>query len=83
LSRSYSLLEIEPQDSLVEVLDAMRRICTIMTDLNQDLWRYVSDGYLVQRPKAGEVGSSTMPHKVNPIELREFRRQFGHGHRIV
>jgi adenylosuccinate lyase len=54
---------------MAEVLDAVRRICTILTDLNQDLRRYVSDGYLVQRPKAGEVGSSTMPHKVNPIDF--------------
>ena len=69
--------QIEPQDSLVEVLDAMRRICTILTDLNQDLWRYVSDGFLVQRPKAGEVGSSTMPHKVNPIDFENSEGNLG------
>ena len=69
--------QVEPQDSMAEVLDAMRRICTILTDLNQDLWRYVSDGYLVQRPKEGEVGSSTMPHKVNPIDFENSEGNLG------
>lgn len=69
--------QIEPNDSLAEICDAMRRICTILTDMDQDLWRYVSDGYLVQRPKAGEVGSSTMPHKVNPIDFENSEGNLG------
>jgi len=69
--------QIEPADSLAEVCDALRRICTILIDLDQDLWRYVSDGFLVQRPKAGEVGSSTMPHKVNPIDFENSEGNLG------
>jgi adenylosuccinate lyase len=69
--------QIEPQDTIAEVCDALKRICTILIDLDQDLWRYVSDGFLVQRPKAGEVGSSTMPHKVNPIDFENAEGNFG------
>jgi adenylosuccinate lyase len=69
--------QIEPADSLAEVSDALRRICTILIDLDQDLWRYVSDGFLVQRPKDGEVGSSTMPHKVNPIDFENSEGNLG------
>jgi adenylosuccinate lyase len=61
--------QIEPHDTLVELFDALRRINTILVDLCQDIWRYISDGYIVQRAIAGEVGSSTMPHKVNPIDF--------------
>ena len=59
--------QIEPHDSYVELLDYLRRFNTILIDLNQDMWRYISDDWVVQKPKAGEVGSSTMPHKINPI----------------
>ncbi|HZG68294.1 MAG TPA: adenylosuccinate lyase [Herpetosiphonaceae bacterium] len=59
--------QIEPHDTLAELLDAVRRANTILLDLDQDLWRYISDGYFVQSVDAREVGSSTMPHKVNPI----------------
>jgi adenylosuccinate lyase len=61
--------QIEPHDTLVELCDVLRRINTIMLDLDMDMWRYISDGYFVQRPDANEVGSSTMPHKVNPINF--------------
>ncbi|GIV97107.1 MAG: adenylosuccinate lyase [Herpetosiphonaceae bacterium] len=61
--------QIEPHDTLIELLDALRRINTLLIDLCQDIWRYISDGYLVQRTVAREVGSSTMPHKVNPIDF--------------
>ncbi len=61
--------QIEPHDTLVELCDALRRINTIILDLDLDLWRYISDGYFMQRAVAGEVGSSTMPHKVNPIDF--------------
>lgn len=61
--------QIEPHDSLVEMCDALRRVNTILLDLDLDMWRYISDGYFVQRLAAHEVGSSTMPHKVNPINF--------------
>jgi adenylosuccinate lyase len=59
--------QIEPHDWIAEYCDALARSNTILIDLCRDLWSYVSIGYFVQRPVAGEVGSSTMPHKVNPI----------------
>lgn len=61
--------QIEPHDSLVEMCDALRRVNTILLDLDMDMWRYISDGYFVQRLAPNEVGSSTMPHKVNPINF--------------
>jgi len=59
--------QIEPHDWIAEYCDALARANTILIDLCRDLWSYISIGYFVQRPVAGEVGSSTMPHKVNPI----------------
>jgi adenylosuccinate lyase len=61
--------QIEPHDTLAELCDALRRVNTILLDLDGDMWRYISDGYLGQRSSANEVGSSTMPHKVNPIDF--------------
>ncbi len=61
--------QIEPHDSLAELGDALRRTNTILVDLAQDIWRYISDGLFGQSSVAGEVGSSTMPHKVNPIDF--------------
>ncbi|WP_043097254.1 adenylosuccinate lyase [Kallotenue papyrolyticum] len=61
--------QIEPHDTLAELCDALRRINTILLDLDMDLWRYISDGWFRQRATPGEVGSSTMPHKVNPIDF--------------
>ncbi len=61
--------QIEPHDTLAALCDALKRLNTVLTDLCQDCWRYISDGYLVQAAKEGEVGSSTMPHKVNPIDF--------------
>ncbi|WP_298816037.1 adenylosuccinate lyase [Chloroflexus sp.] len=61
--------QIEPHDTLAALCDALKRVGTILTDLSQDCWRYISDGYLVQAARAGDVGSSTMPHKVNPIDF--------------
>ena len=61
--------QIEPHDALAELLDAFARANTILVDLNRDIWGYISLGYFTQRVKAGEVGSSTMPHKVNPIDF--------------
>ncbi len=61
--------QIEPHDTIAALCDALKRVGAILTDLSQDCWRYISDGYLVQAARAGEVGSSTMPHKVNPIDF--------------
>jgi adenylosuccinate lyase len=61
--------QIEPHDAVAELCDALRRANTILLDLDQDMWRYISDGYFVQAAIANEVGSSTMPHKVNPIDF--------------
>jgi len=58
--------QIEPYDSFVEAFDCLRRINTILIGFNQDMWRYISDGWVGQTPKEGEIGSSTMPHKINP-----------------
>lgn len=69
--------QIEPHDSLAALCDALKRANTILIDLCQDFWRYISDGYLGQASKAGEVGSSTMPHKVNPIDFENAEGNFG------
>ncbi|HEU5085968.1 MAG TPA: adenylosuccinate lyase [Roseiflexaceae bacterium] len=69
--------QIEPHDTLAELCDGIKRANTILIDLSQDMWRYISDGYLVQAPRAGEVGSSTMPHKVNPIDFENAEGNFG------
>ncbi len=61
--------QIEPHDTLAMLCDALKRLGAILTDLSQDCWRYISDGYLMQAARPGEVGSSTMPHKVNPIDF--------------
>ena len=61
--------QIEPHDSLAEFFDAVAQTNTVLLDLDRDLWGYVSLGYFRQRVKEGEVGSSTMPHKVNPIDF--------------
>ncbi|WP_042688203.1 adenylosuccinate lyase, partial [Candidatus Glomeribacter gigasporarum] len=61
--------QIEPHDAMAELFDALARVNTILIDLNRDLWGYISLGYFRQKMAAGEVGSSTMPHKVNPIDF--------------
>lgn len=69
--------QIEPHDTYAELFDMIRRANTILIDLNQDMWRYISDGYITQKTKAGEVGSSTMPHKVNPIDFENSEGNLG------
>jgi len=69
--------QIEPHDGIAEVCDAQRRIDTIAIDLCRDVWGYISLGYFKQAVKAGEVGSSTMPHKVNPIDFENAEGNFG------
>ncbi len=69
--------QIEPHDTLAALCDALKRLNTILIDLCQDMWRYISDEYLVQQAQAGEVGSSTMPHKVNPIDFENGEGNLG------
>ncbi len=70
-------IQIEPHDMMAELFDAIARINTILIDINRDLWQYISIGYFKQRPKAGEIGSSTMPHKINPIDFENAEGNLG------
>jgi adenylosuccinate lyase len=70
-------IQIEPHDSFAEQFDAIARANTVLLDLDRDLWGYVSLGYFRQKTKAGEVGSSTMPHKVNPIDFENSEGNLG------
>ena len=69
--------QIEPHDGIAELCDVQRRINIIAIDLCRDVWGYISQGYFKQSVKAGEVGSSTMPHKVNPIDFENAEGNFG------
>ena len=70
-------IQIEPHDAMAELYDAIARINTILIDLNRDVWGYISLGYFKQKVKEGEVGSSTMPHKVNPIDFENSEGNLG------
>jgi adenylosuccinate lyase len=70
-------IQIEPHDYMAELFDAFARCNTILIDWARDVWSYVSLGYFKQRLKEGEIGSSTMPHKVNPIDFENAEGNFG------
>jgi len=70
-------IQIEPHDYIAELFDAIARFNVILTDFARDVWAYISLGYFKQRTIAGEVGSSTMPHKVNPIDFENAEGNFG------
>ena len=70
-------VQIEPHDYMAELFDAYARINTILVDLNRDIWGYISLGYFKQKVVEGEVGSSTMPHKVNPIDFENSEGNLG------
>jgi len=70
-------IQIEPHDGIAELCDALARLNTILIDLDRDVWGYISLGYFRQRVVAGEVGSSTMPHKVNPIDFENSEGNLG------
>jgi adenylosuccinate lyase len=70
-------IQIEPHDYMAELFDALARANTILIDLDRDLWGYISLGFFRQKLKAGEVGSSTMPHKVNPIDFENSEGNLG------
>ncbi len=69
--------QIEPHDAMAEYFDALARANTVLVDLDRDVWGYISLGYFRQRAKEGEVGSSTMPHKVNPIDFENSEGNLG------
>jgi adenylosuccinate lyase len=70
-------IQIEPHDYMAELFDAITRTNTILIDWSRDVWGYISLGFFKQKTKAGEVGSSTMPHKVNPIDFENAEGNFG------
>ncbi|MDE2417093.1 MAG: adenylosuccinate lyase [Burkholderiales bacterium] len=78
----YSI-QIEPHDYMAELFDAVARTNTILIDLSRDIWGYVSLGYFKQRLKDGEVGSSTMPHKVNPIDFENAEGNLGLANAVL
>ena len=75
--------QIEPHDTLAALCDAIKRANSVLLDMCQDIWRYISDGYIVQASKPGEVGSSTMPHKVNPIDFENAEGNLGLSNAIL
>jgi len=70
-------IQIEPHDALAELFDAFARANSILIDLDRDVWGYISLGFFKQKVKAGEIGSSTMPHKVNPIDFENSEGNLG------
>ena len=70
-------IQIEPHDAMAELFDAFARANTILLDMNRDIWGYISLGYFKQKTKDGEIGSSTMPHKVNPIDFENSEGNLG------
>lgn len=76
-------IQIEPHDYMAELFDAFARANTILLDLNRDIWTYISLGYFKQTTKAGEIGSSTMPHKVNPIDFENSEGNLGLANAVL
>jgi adenylosuccinate lyase len=76
-------IQIEPHDYMAELYDCLSRINTILIDINRDIWGYISVGYFKQKVKAGEVGSSTMPHKVNPIDFENSEGNLGLANAVL
>lgn len=76
-------IQIEPHDYIAELFDAIARVNTILVDLDRDIWGYISLGYFKQKTKAGEIGSSTMPHKVNPIDFENSEGNLGLGNALL
>ncbi|MDX7901922.1 adenylosuccinate lyase [Acinetobacter baumannii] len=75
--------QIEPHDYMAELFDTLRRFNTILIDFNRDVWGYISLGYFKQKLKEGEVGSSTMPHKVNPIDFENSEGNLGIANAVL
>ncbi len=76
-------IQIEPHDAMAELFDAFARTNTILIDLDRDVWGYISLGFFKQKVKAGEIGSSTMPHKVNPIDFENSEGNLGLANAVL
>ncbi|WP_137718656.1 adenylosuccinate lyase [Methylobacillus flagellatus] len=83
LSYNPYTIQIEPHDYMAELYDALARINTILIDADRDIWGYISLGYFKQKVKEGEVGSSTMPHKVNPIDFENSEGNLGLANAVL
>jgi adenylosuccinate lyase len=83
LEQNPYTIQIEPHDWMAALFDAVARANTIILDLDRDIWGYVSLGYFKQRLKEGEVGSSTMPHKVNPIDFENSEGNIGLANAVL
>ena len=76
-------IQIEPHDAMAELFDAIARFNTVLIDADRDIWQYISLGYFKQKLKAGEIGSSTMPHKVNPIDFENSEGNLGLANAVL
>jgi len=76
-------IQIEPHDAMAELFDAMARTNTILIDADRDIWQYIALGYFKQKLKEGEIGSSTMPHKVNPIDFENSEGNLGLANSVL
>ncbi|MCX7156965.1 MAG: adenylosuccinate lyase [Rhodocyclales bacterium] len=76
-------IQIEPHDAMAELFDAMARANTILIDADRDIWQYIALGYFKQKLKEGEIGSSTMPHKVNPIDFENSEGNLGLANAVL
>src|SRR5690625_2251220 len=83
LTQNRWTIQIEPHDWMAALFDAYARANTVLIDLNRDIWGYIAWGYFRQRLKAGEVGSSTMPHKVNPIDFENSEGNLGLANAVL
>ena len=83
LEPSLITTQIESNDTYAELFDNIRRINTILIGFNQDLWRYISDNWIILKPLEGEVGSSTMPHKVNPLDFEKSEGNLGMANALL
>ncbi len=83
LTRTFPTTQIEPYDNLAAFCDGLKRINTILIDLCRDVWQYIAMGYFRQTVKAGEVGSSAMPHKVNPIDFENAEGNLGLANAVL
>lgn len=76
-------IQIEPHDAMAQLFDTVARVNTILIDANRDIWQYISLGYFKQKLKEGEIGSSTMPHKVNPIDFENSEGNLGLANAVL
>jgi adenylosuccinate lyase len=76
-------IQIEPHDAMAQLFDTVARANTVLIDANRDIWQYISLGYFKQKLKEGEIGSSTMPHKVNPIDFENAEGNLGLANAVL